>query len=622
MDFDSTFITVEALDELAGIAVADGHGQKQQIQAIEQLTAAAMSGQLSFREALIKRLQILQAHRRHLVELVARLQKKISPSILRNRDFLLKESASVYIISGGFKEIILPVATEFGLRPENVYANEFIFDDAGYIVGCDLENILSGDDGKVQQLKLLNLPGDIYVIGDGITDYQMRVAGCANKFFAFTENIMRDAVVEQADHVAPTFDEFLYINNLPMTISYPKNRIKVLLLEGIDSRASDLFSTEGYTIEVRKESLKGSDLQKAISEVSILGIRSQTSLDPEVFNAARKLIAVGAFCIGTNQINLPAATAKGVAVFNAPYSNTRSVVELVLGEMLMLQRQVVDRSHQLHQGIWNKSAKGSYELRGKRLGIIGYGNIGSQLSVLAEALGLEVYYYDLVEKLTLGNAKNCRSLGELLSAVDIVSVHVDGRSANKNLIGACEFFLMKNGVIFINASRGSVVDLAALAESLASGKVRGAAVDVFPAEPAGASVDFKCVLQGLPNVILTPHLGGSTEEAQVNIADFVARRIIDYVNTGNTYGSVNFPNVQLPALENAHRLLHIHRNVPGILAQINGLLAARRINIMGQYLKTNEEIGYVITDINKEYASEIIAELKEIPETIKFRVLY
>ncbi len=276
----------------------------------------------------------------------------------------------------------------------------------------------------------------------------------------------------------------------------------------------------------------------------------------------------------------------------------------------------------MHQGQWDKSASGSVEVRGKKLGIVGYGNIGAQLSVLAEAVGMEVYYYDIVEKLQLGNAKKCRTLKELLSLADIVSLHVDGRAANNNLIGAEELALMKDGGILLNLSRGHIVDLPALTESLKTGKIAGAAVDVFPYEPKDNHEEFVSELRGLPNVILTPHIGGSTAEAQANIASFVPSRIIEYINTGNTFQSVNFPNIQLPELRNAHRLIHLHENVPGILAQINIMLAEQNINILGQYLKTNEQVGYVITDINKEYNAQLINELKNIPHTIKFRVLY
>ena len=333
-------------------------------------------------------------------------------------------------------------------------------------------------------------------------------------------------------------------------------------------------------------------------------------------------MAVGAFCIGTNQIDLEACLDKGVAVFNAPYSNTRSVVELAIGEIIFLMRNLPDRIAEMHQGIWNKSATGSFEVRGKKLGIVGYGNIGAQLSVMAESIGFDVYYYDLVERLALGNATKCSSLDELLQTGDIVTFHVDGRKENKNIIGDRELSLMKEGSYLLNLSRGSVIDIEALHKHISSGRIKGAGVDVFPKEPKTNQEEFVSKLKGLPNVILTPHIGGSTEEAQENIGNFVPGKIIEYINTGGTTNSVNFPNLQLPRLENAHRLIHIHHNKPGIIAHMNRILAANDINVVGQHLKTNETIGYVITDINKKYDNDVIKELKGIEGTIRFRVLY
>src|SRR5688500_1081306 len=333
-------------------------------------------------------------------------------------------------------------------------------------------------------------------------------------------------------------------------------------------------------------------------------------------------MAIGAFCIGTNQIDLKTAAEKGVAVFNAPFSNTRSVVELAIAEMIILIRNIADKSIKMHKGIWDKSAKGSFEVRGKKLGLIGYGNIGTQLSVIAESLGMKVLYYDTEEKLSLGNAVKCKTMKEVLEQSDVVSLHVDGRVTNTNLVGQREFDIMKKGVIFINLSRGHVVDIKSLKENVLSGKVAGCAIDVFPHEPASNNEEFVSELRGLPNTILSPHIGGSTLEAQENIGNFVPGKIMDYINTGSTSNSVNFPNLTLPILENAHRLIHIHNNVPGILARINQVLADHGINIVGQYLKTNEAIGYVITDINKDYDKEVIAKLRAIDNTIKFRMLY
>jgi len=622
IDFDSTFTKVEGLDELAEISLQSEANKSTILQEIKDITDAGMEGKMPFNESLSKRIALLKANKNHLPQLIENLSKKVSESFKRNKDFFSQYADYIFLVSSGFKEFITPIVTEFGIKEENIYANEFEFDKDGNIVGCDTESLLCQNRGKVQQLKDLNLEGDVYVIGDGYTDYEIKEAGLANKFYAFTENVVRDIVSDKADHIAPSLDEILFVNKLPMAISYPKNRIKILVLENIHKKAVHTFEQEGYNVEVVSGGLDEKELKEKIKDVSVICIRSKTQITKSVIESAKKLMAIGAFCIGTNQIDLQTALKKGIAAFNAPYSNTRSVVELAIGQMIMLLRKTFKASQEMHEGYWNKSAKDSFELRGKKLGIVGYGNIGSQLSVLAESMGLEVYYYDIVEKLALGNAKPCKTLEELFSTVDIITLHVDGRPNNKNIIGEKEFAMMREGVIFMNLSRGFVVNVEALAKRLKSGKIRGASVDVFPSEPKKNQAEFSSVLQGIPNVILTPHTGGSTEEAQENIGQFVPSKLINYINKGDTFGSVNFPNLQLPEQQNAHRLLHIHENVSGILAQINQVLAKHNINILGQYLKTNETVGYVITDIDKHYDKQVINDLKNIQHTIKFRILY
>lgn len=621
IDFDSTFTKVEGLDELAAISLANQDNKAEIVGQIKAITDQGMSGNLPFKESLERRLKLLKANKKHLSLLVERLKDKVSDSMKRNRAFFEDFSDQIFIISSGFKEFIVPIVIEFGIKLENIYANEFIFNENDEIIDFKRDNPLSQDNGKVKLIASLNLQGDVFVIGDGYTDYEIRKAGLANKFYAFTENVSREIVTENADHVVPNLDEFLYINKLPMSVSYPKNRINVLLFENIHPEAVRLFEAEGYNVSTIPKALSEDELCEAVKNVSILGIRSKTEITKKVLDNANKLIAIGAFCIGTNQIDLQAAMEKGVAVFNAPYSNTRSVVELAIGEMILLIRNIPDKTAGMHQGIWDKSAKNSFEIRGKKLGIVGYGNIGAQLSVVAEALGMKVYYYDVVEKLAMGNAIKCNSLKELLSEADVISLHVDGRASNKNLIGEAEFDQMKNGVVFLNLARGSVVNIPALVKNLQSGKIIGAGIDVFPVEPNN-NEEFISELRGMKNVILTPHIGGSTAEAQFNIGNFVASKIIDYINTGNTYTSVNFPTIQLPTLENAHRLMHIHKNTSGILAKINGILAKHQINIAGQYLKTNEKIGYVITDVDTDYDKAVISDLRDIENTIKFRLLY
>lgn len=621
-DFDSTFTKVEALDVLCEISLKGNKEKDNILQQVKDITNTCMEGNMSFRESLEGRLALLKANKSQLTPLIEHLRENVSVSFKRNKEFFKTYSDNIYILSNGFKEFIVPIVKEYGIQEEHVFANEFVFDEEGNIVGYDQTNLLSGDDGKSQVIKSLALQGDVYVIGDGYNDYKIKAAGLANKFYAFTENIQRESILQKADHITPSLDEFLYLNKMNTAISYPKNRINVLLLESIHPNAEKKLREEGYNVEVHAAAMDEDELAERIKNVSILGIRSKTHVTAKVLENANRLIALGAFCIGTNQIDLEACQKKGVAVFNAPYSNTRSVVEMAIAEIIFLMRGFQDKSRGMHEGKWIKSASNSNEVRGKKLGIIGYGNIGAQLSVLAENLGMDVYYYDYIEKLALGNATKCSSLEELLHLADVVTLHVDGRPQNKNVIDAHAFEHMKDGVVFLNLSRGSIVDIKALRDNIQSGKVRGAAIDVFPKEPKSNDEEFMSELRGLPNVILTPHIGGSTLEAQENIADFVPNKIIEYVNTGSTTNSVNFPNVQLPLLHNAHRLMHIHMNVPGVLAKISKILAEHNINVVGQYLKTNETIGYVIIDIDKAYEDTIIQALKNIDNTIRFRVLY
>ena len=622
IDFDSTFTKVEGLDELANIALAGSATQEKVVSQIRSLTEQGMNGEITFSEALSRRIDLLKANRSHIEKLVDFLHTQVSESFQRNEKFLREYADRILIVSGGFKEFIVPIVTSMGIKEANVYANTFVFDAEDNIIGVDQDNMLAHAKGKVKLLASLNLEGDIYAIGDGYTDYELRSSGLANRFYAFTENVEREKVTSKADHIVPSLDEFLYLNKLPRSQSYPKSRIKVLLLENVHAVAIEAFKHEGFDVETYKGAMDEEELMEKIKGVSILGLRSKTNVTKKVLENADKLITIGAFCIGTNQIDLKTCTEKGIAVFNAPYSNTRSVVELAIGEMILLIRNVFTKSNQMHAGKWDKSANNSFEVRGKKLGLIGYGHIGTQLSVIGEALGMEIYFYDIVDKMPIGNAKKCRSLEEVLRVSDVVSMHIDGRKENTNAFGKREFEMMKDGVIFMNLARGHVVEVPALVEAIKSGKVAGAGVDVFPYEPKTNSEPFENELRGLPNVILTPHIGGSTEEAQEGIGLYVPERLLEYMNNGSTTGSVNFPEVQLPLLVDSHRLLHIHKNVPGILAKINNIFAKHQINIIGQYLKTNEKIGYVIMDISKGYTDEFVQEIKDIDETIRFRMLY
>ena len=405
-------------------------------------------------------------------------------------------------------------------------------------------------------------------------------------------------------------------------LSYPKNKINVLLLEKVDKVAFDLFKEEGYNVESLDGSLEEKDLIKKIKDVSILGIRSKTIISDKVIKSANKLLAIGAFCIGTNQIKFESCNDSGIVVFNAPYSNTRSVVEIVIAQIINLMRKIVIKSNKMHSGVWRKDSLDSFEIRNKVIGIVGYGNIGSQLSVICEALGMKVLYYDIVDKLSIGNAKKCKSLNELLKNSDIVSLHVDGKKSNTNLISDKEFSIMKEKSILVNYSRGNVVDIDSLIKNIKNKKLMGAALDVFPEEPSNNKEKFESKVKGIEEIILSPHIGGSTMEAQKNIGSYVPDKIIDFINSGNTSSSVNFPKLSLPEQSDSHRLIHIHKNEPGVMLEINKIISEYNINIKGQYLKTNEEIGYVITDIDSVYNKEVVKSLKNIPATIKLRVLY
>ncbi|MDO9404291.1 MAG: phosphoglycerate dehydrogenase [Polaromonas sp.] len=405
--------------------------------------------------------------------------------------------------------------------------------------------------------------------------------------------------------------------------STDKNKIKFLLLEGIHPSAVQVLHAAGYTqIESLAGALPDEELKAKIADVHFLGIRSRTQLTADVFAHAHKLVAAGCFCIGTNQVDLNAARERGIAVFNAPYSNTRSVAELVLAEAILLLRGVPEKSAVAHRGGWLKSAENAYEIRGKTLGIVGYGSIGTQLSVLAEALGMHVVFFDVVTKLPLGNARQIGQLHDLLAVADIVTLHVPETAATQWMIGAAEIAAMKPGSVLINASRGTVVEIEPLAEALRAKKLLGAAIDVFPVEPRSNKDMFESPLRGLDNVILTPHVGGSTMEAQENIGIEVAEKLVKYSDNGTSTSSVNFPEVALPAHPGKHRLLHIHKNVPGVLSEINRVFAANNINIASQYLQTNDAVGYVVIDIDAAHSDIALARLAEVPGTIRSRVLF
>ncbi len=413
----------------------------------------------------------------------------------------------------------------------------------------------------------------------------------------------------------------IHTDGFPET-SFPKNRIEVLLLENIHTSAGRLVEQEGFRLEIRSAALSPDELSSRIADVHLLGIRSKTEVTAEALENARRLLAVGCFCIGTNQVDLVAANRRGIPVFNAPFSNTRSVAELVIAEIILLSRQLGDRTREMAQGVWKKVASGSHEIRGKTLGIVGYGHIGTQVGVLAEALGMRVIYYDIAPKLPMGNNRSTNSLEELLADSDFVTLHVPDTELTRNMMNAAAIAHMKPGACLLNLARGSIVELGALADALRGGHLAGAAADVFPKEPKGSGDPFQSELQGLPNVLLTPHIGGSTEEAQEAIGREVASALIKYVNTGGTTGAVNFPQVEPPPLLGRHRILNTHRNVPGVLSAINRIVSDVKANIESQILATDPNVGYLVMDLDRSLSEEVKAAVAALDTSIKTRILY
>lgn len=616
IDFDSTFMKVEGLEELAEIVLKNSPDQARIVEEIKAITDLGMDGKIGFNESLTRRLNLLRVNQDHLDKLVRRLKRKVSSSFSRNKAFFKKFKGRIYIISNGFKDFIDPVVQPYGIDSDHVLANTFVYDEKGWVVGFDQNNELAHSKGKSKKLKGLNLDGEIMVIGDAYTDFEMVEAGIAHKFYMFTENVLRESILDKADHITPSFDEFLYVNHMPRALSYPKNRIKVLLQGSINDQVKAAFEAEGYQVETGPEEWTGADLAEEIKDISILGIQAHSQINSVVLKNANRLMAIGLFDTGTGTIDLEACSRHGVNVFNAPFTSTRSQVELTIGYMIMLLRQVP--KYLAANATSPVADPTSHEIRGRKLGIVGYGHAGSQLSVLAEAFGMDVYYYDVLDKPPIGNATKCSTLKELLRKVEIVSIHVDHKPGNAGFFNKSVFKAMNKNSILIDLSHGHAIDKNALIANLKSKKVLGVAIDAF----TNGGADKWGELRQFENVILTPNIAGHTIEAQKETAALVPNKVIDYINTGNTSESLNFPELQLPTLKNAHRLIHIHKNKPGVLANIDSVMAKHNINILGQYLKTNDQIGYVIVDINKKYDKKVLKDLKQVEHTIKFRVLY
>ncbi|MBT6538459.1 MAG: phosphoglycerate dehydrogenase [Francisellaceae bacterium] len=613
IDFDSTFVKDETLSIMAEVALENNKDKEDAINRINTLTNQSMNGALDYGDSLLDRMSLLKFHKNMLAEVINHIKNNISDSFLQHKEFL--GNKNIYILSGGFKEIITPVVKDFGIPESRVFANTLEYTADGYVVGVDKNNPLSKHSGKIDVVKQLNLSGEIIMLGDGHNDLVLKENKVVDKFYAFTENIYRKNIVSNSDGQMHNLGELI------SKYSEVESKGSVVLLENIHAKTVELFSNKNYTVKEYTRSLTEDELIEALQGVYVLGIRSKTKITRKVIESCTDLKVVGAFCIGVNQIDLEACSQHGITVINAPYSNTRSVVELAMGEIVMLMRGVFTKSMDLHNNCWHKSSDNSHELRGKTLGIIGYGNIGSQLSVLAESFGMNVLFYDKKIKLPLGNAKTLSSMDELLKTADVVSLHVDGDPMNNNLIGAKEFQLMKQGALLLNLSRGDVVDIKALKSALESKKIIGAAVDVYPKEPKSSKSEFSCCLQGIDNVILTPHVGGSTLEAQENIGTFVGDIILEYLELGNTELSLTLPNLKSQDVKGVYRILHIHRNTPGKLLEINKILLELGLNIEGQYLKTNTELGYVLTDVANAISNNTINKLKSITDTIRVSII-
>jgi D-3-phosphoglycerate dehydrogenase len=597
IDFDSTFTQVEAMEELAAISLKNDPEKELIIEKIKQLTDLAMDGKMPFPMSLKARIALLSAKKYHLQMLVNKLRKKVSVSFARNKAFFKEYQGRVFIVSGGFKEFIEPVVKPYFIDADCVFANTFVYDKKNNIIGSDENNFLAQEQGKVKLLKHLKLKGDVCVIGDGYTDYELFEAGMANSFFAFTENISRPSVINKAKNIASSLDEILFKEKLPMAISFPKSKIKTLLWGEDCFAAEAILKKEAY--QIKKLSVK-TDINLLIQEAQqsqIIIFQPNLPYKNLLQISESKCLSMGVWGeLDDKDFGVQLAK-RGIALLGSSYAHTRSVLELGLMMILQLFRQQEE------------------ELPGKTIGIVGYGHSGSLLSVMASHLGMDILYYDIDDRPPLGNAKRMKFLPDLLKKSDLVFLAAGRRFNKQLLIGAKELKLMKPNAILINMGYDYAVDLNAVKDALNSNKLGGFGIDCLQEDSYKKTSKFKNTVSFLNKRL-------ATHQTKNNIAEIVCERTIDFMNTGSSQSCDNFPRLNLPPLSAGHRFIHIHKNVPGVLAQINGVLAAKKINISGQYLKTNEAIGYVITDVDKQYEKEVISELKEIPATLKFRVLY
>jgi D-3-phosphoglycerate dehydrogenase len=595
-DFDSTFTQVEAMEELAEISLANDPEKELLIEKIKQLTDLAMDGSMPFNKSLKARIALLSAKKYHISMLVNRLRKRVSHSFARNKKFFKEEQGNIYIVSGGFMEFIVPIVKPYFINADHVFANTFIYDTKNNIIGADEQNFLAQDSGKVKLVKQLKLQGNVVVIGDGYTDYQLFEAGLAHKFYAYTENIVRSKVIERAEWIALSLDEILYTEKLPMSLSFPKTRLKAVLWGEETLLAEQQLKAEGYKIVKLPNKCSKVLLNQELHDAHLLLFSEFADLG-KVNLKDSKLLTAGVWGEQASETISHKFAQSGVAIFGSEYAHTRSIAELALLLILQLNRNL------------------GAELQGRKLGIVGYGHSGSMLSVMGEHLGMEVFYYDVDDKPALGNAKRVKHITELLKKCDTVVLSTGKNFGNEVLIGSKELKQMQAGAVLINLSYDISVDLKACEEALKKGKLAGFGMDFMNNHPPTKNWN-----EG--NVILSYQSRLATRQVQQNTASMLSERMIGFINSGNTKGSLNFPTLNLPALVQSHRFIHIHSNQAGVLAQINGILAKHKINISGQYLKTDKHIGYVITDVSKQYSNKVLQDLKAIPETIKFRVLY
>ena len=637
-DFDSTIINAEGTELIIREALQRENPEQREkkMERLKTITRLATKGEMPLGEALQKRFDLTRVTRKDVEKAAAHILNTINPKVHETIRIFQERGKQIFIFSNSFIELLNPVSVELGVPSQNLFANELVYQD-GQVVGFNEENPLFLSLGKVFLAEQLrnegHLEGGTAVVGDGYSDLVIRKNNVANMFVYFSGTSVHKSIRKQADFSVDRFDQLLPLffsddelsNDSAEAFAAADNGHKaeaiptILLLENIHIEAQNRLLQAGYNVERHQVSLDEKAIYESASEANIIGIRSKTHMTKKIISQLPDLWAIAAFSIGTNQIDLHAAAHSGIPVFNAPFSNTRSVAELVVGEIIMLMRRIFEKSMAAHGGQWLKTVEGASEIRGKTVGIIGYGHIGSQVSVLLEGLGMSVIFHDIVDKLPLGNAQRANDLYDLLKHADIVTLHVPDTSLTRGMIGDREIRTLRRGSYLINASRGKVVDLDALRRALLDGHIAGAAIDVFPHEPARPTDSFETPLQNIPNVILTPHIGGSTREAQENIARYVADKIHAFIATGNTIGSVNFPEVDMPRVKGTDRILHIHENVPGVLAKINSVFARRHINVESQILKTKDDIGYLIVDVNHRISEQVFNLMSHITETIKVR---